>query len=363
MANIGGLGLVPMRLEYSDGDIIRLLEASLVHALDGGQQIERPISLSIRYNDDTSSWHDSLLQPDLARFPIIDFGIYSYCIKQFAGWPDGALRALLSHLHHLESCNFKLNGIDRLLGPEGFPHFPCLKSLSLSGCDLPTFPQLPPTLESLNIQASTLGMADASHLNPSRLELLFLHRVKIKQWGASPIDLPHLKFLHCEEIPRADCLPPLSNIFAGCPALRKVILDGCQLAELPKEVGLLKDLQELSIPRLHSESLPDEIGNLHQLRVLTIYGSKLTRLPDTIIRLTNLQELNAHSCKLSPLPPHMDMMKSLTKLLLLGNPLPMLLRSNNALAVLRSSRLYRPNNGIGVSLSEILQVRGIMECG
>lgn len=119
-------------------------------------------------------------------------------------------------------------------------------------------------------------------------------------------------------------------------------LSGKGLKELPKEIGLFKNLTHLSLDNNNLTSLPDEIctltaleelfiqnnelaalpaslGDLEQLRILAAPDNKLTALPDSIENLAQLTELNLPSNQIAVLASGIGKLKHLTVLGLENN--------------------------------------------
>ncbi|KAG8367043.1 hypothetical protein BUALT_Bualt16G0031400 [Buddleja alternifolia] len=81
--------------------------------------------------------------------------------------------------------------------------------------------------------------------------------------------------------------------------LQTLYLSGCELEEIPREIGNLINLRHLDLSANHLlEELPETIYNLRNLRTLDISScSSLRRLPEGIDRLINLRHL---LCDLTP---------------------------------------------------------------
>lgn len=88
----------------------------------------------------------------------------------------------------------------------------------------------------------------------------------------------------------------------GClPALTELWLDHNQLAQLPKELCLLKNLACLDVSENHLENLPDEIGGLVSLTDLHLSQNFLESLPDGIGALSKLTILKVDQNRLTVL--------------------------------------------------------------
>ena len=90
-------------------------------------------------------------------------------------------------------------------------------------------------------------------------------------------------------------------------------LDGYNLAELPPEIGKLKNLKELDLSRNQLTQLPPEIGELKKLTELSLYDNQLAELPPGIGKLKNLIGINLSRNQLTQLPPEIGELNKLTK--------------------------------------------------
>ncbi|MCP4369534.1 MAG: leucine-rich repeat domain-containing protein [Deltaproteobacteria bacterium] len=63
------------------------------------------------------------------------------------------------------------------------------------------------------------------------------------------------------------------------------------VSQIPKEIGLLTDLEELSLSFNELQEIPEEIGNLANLKILKLHGNTLANLPLTLKKLQKLEEL------------------------------------------------------------------------
>ncbi len=79
--------------------------------------------------------------------------------------------------------------------------------------------------------------------------------------------------------------------FARANRLTVLDLSEKSVSQLPKEIGLLTDLEELGLSFNELKEIPDEIGNLTNLKILELHGNKLSSLPLAIKKLQKLEEL------------------------------------------------------------------------
>ena len=93
------------------------------------------------------------------------------------------------------------------------------------------------------------------------------------------------------------------------------------LPELPKEIGILTNLEILIIRCNNLKELPKEIFNLINLEELHISSHNLTELPKEIGNLTNLKILDIDCYNLNELPKEIFNLINLEKLRIISNNL------------------------------------------
>lgn len=104
-------------------------------------------------------------------------------------------------------------------------------------------------------------------------------------------------------------------------AVIRLNLKGEKLKEVPKEVFLLKNLQELNLRKTRIDKLPQEIGELKKLQILDVSKNELIQLPPEIGQLTNLKILRASENELENLPTEIGQLVELRFLDLWSNNL------------------------------------------
>ncbi|GLI66354.1 hypothetical protein VaNZ11_010126 [Volvox africanus] len=87
-----------------------------------------------------------------------------------------------------------------------------------------------------------------------------------------------------------------------------------KLTEVPVQLCELTALQILNLMANELEHLPESIGNLHNLRLLGLKSNKLTELPSSVSKLTSLVELFITNNRLTGLPEGMSRCTSLVKI-------------------------------------------------
>lgn len=99
-------------------------------------------------------------------------------------------------------------------------------------------------------------------------------------------------------------------------------LDQRRTFVIPKEIGNLTKLEELTLGGIAYKKLPDTLGNLKRLRTLSLsYAAVLDSLPATIGKLTALESLEAAASGLRDLPPGIGKLTKLKELSLAGSKL------------------------------------------
>lgn len=94
-----------------------------------------------------------------------------------------------------------------------------------------------------------------------------------------------------------------------------------KLTDIPKEIGVLSNLQELYLYGNKLTSLPKEIGNLSNLKILYLADNSLNSIPKEIGNLINLQELYLANNSLISVPKELGNLSNLQMLYLTNNQL------------------------------------------
>jgi hypothetical protein len=186
--------------------------------------------------------------------------------------------------------------------------------------------------------------------------------------GATSLDLSNLGLIK---------LPPEIGILVQ---LEELSLGSNQLSELPAEIGNLVNLHRLDVQANRLTSLPLEIGNLTSLIVLDLAGNELASLLPEIGNLQNLETLWLQLNRLRDLPAEIGKLGNLRRLGLgmnqlnslpseFGNltRLEFLALNNNQLETLlpefgnlsNLQDLYLDHNRLSSLPSEIVQLRNL----
>jgi Leucine-rich repeat (LRR) protein len=99
------------------------------------------------------------------------------------------------------------------------------------------------------------------------------------------------RLLRPEELKTKPVYTDLRKALARPDSVFKLHLTDQKLRTLPKEIGTLKNLQELFLNGNALGYVPEEIGQLTNLQVLNLYKNRIVELPDEIGALKNLKEL------------------------------------------------------------------------
>ncbi|XP_052298842.1 probable disease resistance protein At4g27220 isoform X5 [Citrus sinensis] len=122
-------------------------------------------------------------------------------------------------------------------------------------------------------------------------------------------ECPQLKYLTIDNVPS---LRIPDNLFTGMTGLRVLDFTKMHLLPLPPSLGLLQNLQTLSLDDCQLGDIAI-IGDLKKLEILTLRGSNMQKLVEEIGRLTQLRLLDLTNCsKLKVIPA--NVISSLSRL-------------------------------------------------
>ena len=117
------------------------------------------------------------------------------------------------------------------------------------------------------------------------------------------------------------CLNTLPREIGQLTQLKNLSIEGYSLLVLPSEIGQLTQLKNLYIERSQLTILPSEIGQLTQLKQLIVDNNRLTMLPPEIGQLTELECLNVSNNQLTVLPSEIGQLTHLKALIVRNNNL------------------------------------------
>lgn len=150
-------------------------------------------------------------------------------------------------------------------------------------------------LTSLSIKLKFLKRFSHSISRLNNLEVLKIERTSISELGDGVVELSNLKELH--------------------------IINNNELAEIPANLGNLKNLEYLYIYNNRIKSLPQTIAELINLRVLYIADNIIEELPDEITSLPSLKVINISGNKLKKIPLDLFEMNCIEEINLSNNTL------------------------------------------
>ncbi len=101
--------------------------------------------------------------------------------------------------------------------------------------------------------------------------------------------------------------------------IKGLVLDTCDLEELPEPIRKLKSLVMLKLHGNRLETLPEWIGEFQNLKSLQVPNNRLITLPNTIGKLSCLEILELYNNKLKEIPESIGNLSSLKRLELQEN--------------------------------------------
>ncbi len=227
-----------------------------------------------------------------------------------------------------------------------------LREVSLLGCKLSRVEQLRhPTFQTLG---KFFELVEAGNLLRMRSELIHQYPVTstindfIKNEGG--VD----KLLEQAEHVRTKFM---SGDFVN--STRDLDLSYRGMTLVPKEIGRLKNLQELNLTENPLYILTQEIGHLDSLKTLHLNGNQLVSLPKEICGLKSLEILGLENNQLISLPKEIGKLKALTELWLNENRLTGLPKEISQLKAL--IKLYLSTNPLPSLPKEIGQLQALQE--
>ncbi|CAH1416313.1 unnamed protein product [Lactuca virosa] len=121
---------------------------------------------------------------------------------------------------------------------------------------------------------------------------------------------------HLRELTFHGCIPEVPKDIGQLKCLEELTLYSTHIICLPEGVCMLKHLKSLSIiDCLYLEELPENLGWLECLETLNLLSTGIRSLPDSICMLKHLQYLNLESCQLlEKLPEDIGQLECLEEL-------------------------------------------------
>ena len=103
--------------------------------------------------------------------------------------------------------------------------------------------------------------------------------------------------------------------------IKGLVLDSCDLEDLPEPVRELKSIEILKLHGNRLETLPEWIGELRNLKWLFVQNNRLISLPNSIGKLRSLESIKFYNNQIIELPESIGNLRSLKRLELQKNRL------------------------------------------
>lgn len=113
---------------------------------------------------------------------------------------------------------------------------------------------------------------------------------------------------------RNNKLQEISDCISLITGLKTLLLEDNLLSSLPESIGTLSTLEELSLSGNKLETLPKSIGNLSNLHTLLLNVNRLVRFPSSIGGLKNLHRLHASHNRITEINTELTLIPGLTVL-------------------------------------------------
>ncbi|RFP09321.1 hypothetical protein D0T25_24360 [Duganella sp. BJB488] len=199
-------------------------------------------------------------------------------------------------VHNGHASEIRLLGQPVMHLPEAIGELYGLRELNLVSCDVRSLPQ---------------SLGRLARLNSLRLQ----GNHRLHALPRSLGQLPGLRSLHIVE-GRVRQLPPLG----GLSQLQELNLGNLPLGSMPRDLTALPYLRTLRVAGCNLAEVPTDIGRLQRLSNLNLSANpQLSRLPEEIGRLHNLQTLDLRGCSgLRTLPASIGDLPQLNRLVLTG---------------------------------------------
>jgi len=115
--------------------------------------------------------------------------------------------------------------------------------------------------------------------------------------------------------------PEIWQMLLSCQQnLKVLVLETCNLDELPPQVASLENLRELFLGNNRLKLLPDELGQCRRLRKLYFGNNKVREIPASLASLLDLKELDAALNEINEIPIFLMRLK-LEKFFIARNPI------------------------------------------
>uniref|UniRef100_A0A7N4PRI8 Leucine rich repeat containing 1 n=1 Tax=Sarcophilus harrisii TaxID=9305 RepID=A0A7N4PRI8_SARHA len=219
----------------------------------------------------------------------------------------------ISFCKALQRADFSGNPLTRL--PESFPELQNLTCLSVNDISLQSLPEnIGKSLTQLQrLKELDLGNNEIYHLPETIGALLHLEDLWLdgNQLAELPQEIGNLKNLLCLDVSE-NKLERLPEEISGLASLTDLVISHNLLDVLPDGIGKLKKLSILKTDQNRLVQLTEAIGECESLTELVLTENQLLTLPKSIGKLKKLSNLNADRNKLVSLPKEIGGCCSLT---------------------------------------------------
>lgn len=103
--------------------------------------------------------------------------------------------------------------------------------------------------------------------------------------------------------------------------IKGLVLDTCDLEELPEPVRKLKSLEVLKLHGNRLETLPEWIGEFRMLKSLQVQNNRLIKLPNSLGELSSFESIKFYNNQIIEIPESIGTLRSLKRLELQENRL------------------------------------------
>lgn len=119
------------------------------------------------------------------------------------------------------------------------------------------------------------------------------------------------KYITCNDLYKLKTKHKLTKLTEETYDLSYCYLSHKKLTYIPTELGLLNNLQRLSLDNNELTYIPTELYQLNNLMWFNLENNQLTYIPKEMSRLNNLQELYLGSNKLKNIPSELSQLNNL----------------------------------------------------
>lgn len=227
---------------------------------------------------------------------------------------------LFSNLEALDISNNPFEDLEQLM--VDLNKLPKLKLLIMSHCGIERLPDnisLLKNLEGLALDQNKLKVVNENIGELTNLRLLSFRRNKSLK--DLPKSIGNLKCLEQLTISGAGFIRIRSEV-SNCTNLKSIIANASNIKELPDNIDNLKKLRNLNLVANQIEVLPESMGELEQLEDLSLGSNEINELPKSISNLQNLEAIGLEYNRFKKFPQEVLTLKKLRQLNLHNNNIP-----------------------------------------